>query len=120
MILKPYNKKIGFSQKQGLLLKKIQKFSYINHGNISVLENGKVIVAECILPVTPEAVAAAKVVVHVDVIMLAHNPGGKERTESEFKALANSAGFTGFRVVCNASNTHIMKFLKIPHTLSSL
>ncbi|GMY07636.1 caffeic acid 3-O-methyltransferase [Fagus crenata] len=75
-------------------------------------ENGKVIVAECILPVAPDSSLAAKGVIHIDVIMLAHNPGGKERTEKEFEDLAKGAGFQGFKVVCSAFNTYIMEFLK--------
>ncbi|KAL0317918.1 UNVERIFIED_CONTAM: Caffeic acid 3-O-methyltransferase 1 [Sesamum angustifolium] len=38
-------------------------------------ENGKVILAECVLPEAPDTGLATKNVVHVDVIMLAHNPG---------------------------------------------
>ncbi|KAI9157337.1 hypothetical protein LWI28_020873 [Acer negundo] len=75
-------------------------------------ENGKVIVCECILPVTPDPSLGSKVVFHIDCIMLAHNPGGKERTEDDFKALAKGAGFKGFKVVCCAFNTYIMEFLK--------
>nr|WME87917.1 O-methyltransferases [Bergenia purpurascens] len=74
--------------------------------------NGKVILAECILPVTPDTSLATKGVIHIDVIMLAHNPGGKERTEKEFEALAKGAGFQGFQVFCNAFNSYIMEFLK--------
>ncbi|KAJ8760812.1 hypothetical protein K2173_021850 [Erythroxylum novogranatense] len=77
-------------------------------------ENGKVIVAECILPVAPDTSLATKGVVHIDVIMLAHNPGGKERTEKEFQDLAKGAGFQGFRVMCSAFNTYVMEFLKNP------
>ncbi|XP_061364041.1 caffeic acid 3-O-methyltransferase [Gastrolobium bilobum] len=75
-------------------------------------DNGKVIVAECILPVAPDSSLATKGVVHIDVIMLAHNPGGKERTEKEFEDLAKGAGFQGFRVLCCAFNTYVMEFLK--------
>ncbi|KAK7282493.1 hypothetical protein RIF29_11319 [Crotalaria pallida] len=75
-------------------------------------ENGKVIVAECILPMAPDTSLATKGVVHMDVIMMAHNPGGKERTEKEFEALAKVAGFKGFKVFGNAFNTYIMEFLK--------
>lgn len=68
--------------------------------------------AECILPVAPDSSLATKGVVHIDVIMLAHNPGGKERTQKEFEDLAKGAGFQGFKVHCNAFNTYIMEFLK--------
>jgi len=75
-------------------------------------ENGKVIIVECVLPVYPDTSLETKNVVHVDVIMLAHNPGGKERTQNEFEALAKTAGFAGFRVMCSANNTSVMEFLK--------
>nr|Q42653.1 RecName: Full=Flavone 3'-O-methyltransferase OMT2 [Chrysosplenium americanum]AAA86982.1 caffeic acid O-methyl transferase [Chrysosplenium americanum] len=74
--------------------------------------NGKVILAECILPEVPDSSLATKGVVHIDVITVAHNPGGKERTEKEFEALAKAAGFQGFQVFCNAFNTYIIEFSK--------
>ncbi|CDY54987.1 BnaCnng27880D [Brassica napus] len=45
----------------------------------------------------------------MDCLMLAHNPGGKERTEKEYGTLARGSGF---QVVCRAYGTHIMEFLK--------
>jgi caffeic acid 3-O-methyltransferase len=75
-------------------------------------EKGKVIVAECIFPEYLDSSLATKGVVHIDVIMLAHNPGGKERTEKEFAVLAMKAGFQGFQVQCNAFNTYIIEFFK--------
>ncbi|KAF8043880.1 hypothetical protein BT93_A2006 [Corymbia citriodora subsp. variegata] len=75
--------------------------------------NGRVIVAEYILPVYPDPNLATKGVIHMDCIMLAHFKGGKERTEKEFEALAQGAGFQGTRVMCCAFNTHIMEFLKM-------
>ncbi|XP_061995868.1 caffeic acid 3-O-methyltransferase [Rosa rugosa] len=75
-------------------------------------DDGKVILGECILPVAPDTSLATKGVVHIDVIMLAHNPGGKERTEQEFEALAKGSGFQGIRVACNAFNTYVIEFLK--------
>ncbi|KAL2226876.1 caffeic acid 3-O-methyltransferase 2 [Sesamum indicum] len=75
-------------------------------------ENGKVILVECILPEAPDTGLATKNVVHIDVIMLAHNPGGKERTEKEFQTLAQGAGFKGFDKVCCAHNSWIMELRK--------
>lgn len=75
-------------------------------------ENGKVMLAECILPDAPDTGLSTKNTVHVDVIMLAHNPGGKERTEKEFEALAKGAGFKGFQKVCCAYNSWIMELHK--------
>nr|QAX90949.1 caffeic acid O-methyltransferase [Catalpa bungei] len=75
-------------------------------------QNGKVILAECLLPEAPDTGLATQNVVHVDVIMLAHNPGGKERTEKEFQALAKGAGFKQFKKVCCAYNSWIMELYK--------
>ena len=77
-------------------------------------ENGKVIVAECILPVLPDPSLASKQVIHIDCIMLAHTIGGREMTEQDFETLAKAAGFQGFKVVCSAFSTYIMEFLKKP------
>ncbi|KAG1359337.1 Tricetin 3',4',5'-O-trimethyltransferase [Cocos nucifera] len=60
-------------------------------------DNGKVILAECILPVAPEPTPSAQGFLIADMIMLAHNVGGKERTAEEYEALAKAAGFTGFK-----------------------
>lgn len=58
---------------------------------------GKVIVLDAIVPVNPDSSHMARCVAQVDLIMLANNPGGKERTEQEFKSLAKAAGFSGFK-----------------------
>ncbi|KAI6672510.1 hypothetical protein NL676_000416 [Syzygium grande] len=62
----------------------------------ALLEDGKVLVAECILPELPDTSFTTKLVAHADLIMMAHNPGGKEWTEKEFEALAKAAGFKRF------------------------
>ncbi|KAE8733901.1 Caffeic acid 3-O-methyltransferase [Hibiscus syriacus] len=73
---------------------------------------GKVIVADSILPDHPDSSLATKLVATFDCIGMAHNTGGKERTEKEFEALAKGAGFQGFRVKFSAFGTYIMEFLK--------
>ncbi|KAK1432749.1 hypothetical protein QVD17_09648 [Tagetes erecta] len=78
----------------------------------SLPENGKVIVAESILPEAPDTTITTQISMRGDVIMLAHNPGGKERTEKEFEALAKGAGFKSFRKVACALNTWVMEFCK--------
>nr|XP_028960813.1 caffeic acid 3-O-methyltransferase-like [Malus domestica] len=60
------------------------------------------ILVDIIIPVSPNSSLATKLANHVDMIMLAHNPGGKERTEKEFEALVKGSGFQGFRVMCSA------------------
>ncbi|KAK7386063.1 hypothetical protein VNO78_32136 [Psophocarpus tetragonolobus] len=63
---------------------------------------GKVILAEGIIPETPNSNLASKCVFQ---IMLCHSPSGKERTEKEYKALAEGAGFHGFLTACCVINT---------------
>ncbi|KAK4796331.1 hypothetical protein SAY86_028657 [Trapa natans] len=74
--------------------------------------HGKVILVDRVLSIYPDTSLATKVVVQFDCIMLAHNPGGKERTKEEFEALAKEAGFQGFRVACCAYNNYLMELLK--------
>uniref|UniRef100_A0A224X486 caffeate O-methyltransferase n=1 Tax=Hypericum androsaemum TaxID=140968 RepID=A0A224X486_HYPAN len=76
--------------------------------------DGKMIVVECILPKVPENSLANKQVFHLDLLMMAINPGSKERTEKEFEALAMGAGFQDFQVICCVSGFHVMEFLKKP------
>uniref|UniRef100_A0A1D1YIL2 Caffeic acid 3-O-methyltransferase n=1 Tax=Anthurium amnicola TaxID=1678845 RepID=A0A1D1YIL2_9ARAE len=75
-------------------------------------ETGKVIVVEGILPVAPETTKEAQGQFHMDLLMLAYNPGGKERTEAEFESLAMEAGFSQLRKVFTAFNAWIMEFTK--------
>ncbi|KAL5989152.1 hypothetical protein ACLOJK_004235 [Asimina triloba] len=75
-------------------------------------EHGKVIIAEWILPEVPSDTYRDHCVFLLDNIMLAHNPGGKERTEKEFRALAKGAGFAGFKLFSCAYGTWIMEFSK--------
>lgn len=56
-------------------------------------EHGKVVVIECILPEKENPNATPRALFHVDMIMLSHNPGGKERYQREFRKLAMGAGF---------------------------
>lgn len=75
-------------------------------------ENGKVIIMECILPVTPEPTPEAQGVFHLDLIMLAHSLGGKERSEKEFRDLAKEAGFKGFNASYVFANSWAIEFTK--------
>lgn len=75
-------------------------------------ENGKVIVADCTLPEDPKHGLGDSLAVHIDVFMMAFNPGGKERTEKEFHTLAMKAGFKHLVKVCCACDVWIMEFHK--------
>ena len=74
--------------------------------------HGKVVLVECILPVNPEATPKAQGVFHVDMIMLAHNPGGRERYEREFEALAKGAGFAAVKTTYIYANAFAIEFTK--------
>nr|XP_017240473.1 PREDICTED: caffeic acid 3-O-methyltransferase-like [Daucus carota subsp. sativus] len=78
----------------------------------ALVDGGKVVVAESILAEQPETSLITKTVLHVDAIMLASIPGGRERTEEEFEALAKRAGFKRFNKLCHAFNIWIMEFCK--------
>ncbi|KAK1392148.1 Caffeic acid 3-O-methyltransferase [Heracleum sosnowskyi] len=78
----------------------------------ALAENGKVIIADSILPELPGSENATKTAIHFDAIMLAHIPGGRERTEKEFEALAKRAGFKRFNKVCCAFDIWIMELYK--------
>ncbi|RWR89534.1 caffeic acid 3-O-methyltransferase-like protein [Cinnamomum micranthum f. kanehirae] len=75
----------------------------------ALLDFGKVIIVESILPLTPETKLSAKCVFHQDVHMLTLNCGGKERTKKQFEVLVKGAGFASFDVVCNAYDSWVME-----------
>ncbi|KAI7737310.1 hypothetical protein M8C21_031408 [Ambrosia artemisiifolia] len=74
--------------------------------------NGKVIIVETILPFLPDKSSSVKVSTGLDVTMMTHIHGGKERTEDEFLALAKCAGFMGIRKECSICNFWLMEFFK--------
>ncbi|OMO64428.1 O-methyltransferase, family 2 [Corchorus olitorius] len=73
---------------------------------------GKVIIVESILPEAPDNTVSSNIVCELDVIMLAHQRGGKERTRQEFQALALRTGFSGYQVICCAYNCWVMELHK--------
>ncbi|PQQ10868.1 caffeic acid 3-O-methyltransferase [Prunus yedoensis var. nudiflora] len=60
----------------------------------------------------PDTSTAVKSTSQLDVIMMTQNPGGKERSEQEFMALATGAGFSGIRYECFVCNFWVMEFFK--------
>lgn len=60
-------------------------------------DNGKVVVVEIIVPEYPEVNDETSRSFIVDLIMLANNLGGKERTMKEFECLAKDTGFSAFK-----------------------
>ncbi|KAK1392149.1 Caffeic acid 3-O-methyltransferase [Heracleum sosnowskyi] len=76
----------------------------------ALADDGKVVVAESILQEQPETSLVTKTVLHFDAYMMTDIPGGRERTEKEFEALAKRAGFKRFNKLCCAFNIWIMEF----------
>lgn len=74
--------------------------------------DGKVIVVESIVKPEPETTVIAKAISQMDVYMMTKNPGGKERTQEEFLALATSAGFNRIIVQCQVGQLWVMEFYK--------
>lgn len=75
-------------------------------------KNGKVILAECIMPEDPDNDLATTNVVTFDVMMLGFTPGGKERTEKELHKLAKEVGFKQLKKVYGAFNYWIIELYK--------
>ncbi|KAL1218689.1 Flavone 3'-O-methyltransferase 1 [Cardamine amara subsp. amara] len=84
----------------------------LKHCYKALPDNGKVIVADCILPEIADSSSLSKVVTNLDCLMLANCSGGKERTKKEFEALARESGFKGIQVICKAFGVCIIEFLK--------
>ncbi|KAK7349368.1 hypothetical protein VNO77_06684 [Canavalia gladiata] len=78
----------------------------------AIPNDGKVIVVDGILPFEPETTNTVKSISQFDVLMMSTNPGGKERSEEEFMALAKGAGFSGIRYACFVYGVWVMEFFK--------
>ncbi|XP_073128336.1 caffeic acid 3-O-methyltransferase 2-like [Henckelia pumila] len=76
----------------------------------AIPNNGKIIIVERVLPENPKEGLICNF--QIDVVMLACTPGGKERTEKEFHALAKQAGFKESRIVCCAPPQCTLEFYK--------
>nr|XP_043633872.1 caffeic acid 3-O-methyltransferase-like [Erigeron canadensis] len=75
-------------------------------------DGGKVIVVEKVIPFLPDTSSSVKTATHLDAIMMTQTPGGKERTENQFLALAKEAGFGGIAKKCFICNYWVMEFYK--------
>ncbi|XP_031497291.1 caffeic acid 3-O-methyltransferase 1-like [Nymphaea colorata] len=75
-------------------------------------EDGKVILVEAILPESVDHSYGSNSLFQQDMIMLAHNPGGKERTLKEFEELAEASGFAGVKPVCCVYNSWVIELRK--------
>ncbi|KAK9280665.1 hypothetical protein L1049_014362 [Liquidambar formosana] len=117
---------VGIPKGEAILLKCILHDWTEDH-SLKILKNcyaalpghGKVIVIEYIVPEAPETNAATRSLFQIDLVMMAQNPGGKERTRLEFESLAKRAGFRGVRYECYACNYWVMEFYNCDHHQNS-
>ncbi|KAM2088777.1 caffeic acid 3-O-methyltransferase-like [Malus sylvestris] len=78
----------------------------------AIPDNGKVIVVEALLPIKPDSNLSVRTNGQLDLHMMTQSPGGMERSQEEFMALATAAGFSGIRYECFTANLWIMEFYK--------
>ncbi|KAI5073278.1 hypothetical protein GOP47_0011291 [Adiantum capillus-veneris] len=76
-------------------------------------KSGKVIVIDTLLPPSVETGARARVGYHLDILMLAYNQGGRERTKAELFELSKLAGFSSMQVVSTLHECTIVELHKI-------
>lgn len=78
----------------------------------SLPEKGKVIVADMVVPDTPESNVSVKSDYQFAIFLMNINPGGKERSRSEFEILGKEAGFSRVRMAARAYNFSLVEFHK--------
>ncbi|KAI3996529.1 hypothetical protein MKX01_029264 [Papaver californicum] len=78
----------------------------------SLPEGGKVLIIEFVLPNELGNNAESFNALIPDLLMMALNPGGKERTISEYNDLAKEAGFTKTIPIPVSNGLHVIEFLK--------
>ncbi|KAL0012865.1 hypothetical protein SO802_007973 [Lithocarpus litseifolius] len=78
----------------------------------AIPNDGKVIVVEAVIPTMPKISTSMKSTYQLDMFMMTHCTGGKERTQEEIKALATMAGFSGIKFECSFCDFWVMEFFK--------
>lgn len=79
---------------------------------MSLPDKGKVIVADMVVPETPNSSVSVRSDYQFDLFLMNMNPGGKERTKSEFENLGKEAGFSSVRIAARAYNFSLVEFYK--------
>ncbi|MCO5572066.1 hypothetical protein L7F22_025817 [Adiantum nelumboides] len=76
-------------------------------------KGGKVIMVDALLPTPVESGPRARVGYHLDILMLAYNQGGRERTKLELSELSKLAGFASMEVVCKLNESTVVELHKL-------
>jgi hypothetical protein len=74
----------------------------------AMARNATLLIVERVMPERAEQGRAAEAYL-VDLEMLVHTPGGRERTESEFRAILSAAGFATMRVVTTTTPVSVIE-----------
>lgn len=77
-------------------------------------ESGKVIVVEFVMPTDAATDPVSRRIISADLLMLAVNEGGKERTLKEFEGLANESGFVAIKAFPCSHGISVIEFYKKP------
>ena len=75
--------------------------------------NGKVIIIDTILPMGIERDLRARVGYHLDLLMFAYNPGGREHTQEDIEKLAKGVGFARLEVKSKINECSIIELYKL-------
>ncbi|KAJ4880614.1 O-methyltransferase family protein [Raphanus sativus] len=79
----------------------------------SLPEKGKVIIVDIVTPIEPKQDDLfSNIVFSMDNTMLTQCSGGKERSFSQFEALASASGFLGCKIICLAYMCSVIEFYK--------
>ncbi|ESQ54020.1 hypothetical protein EUTSA_v10025490mg [Eutrema salsugineum] len=79
----------------------------------SLPEKGKVIVVDIVTPIEPKNDDVfSSIVFSMDMLMLTQCSGGKERSFSQFEALASASGFLDCEIICLAYTYSVIEFHK--------
>nr|GME13484.1 caffeic acid 3-O-methyltransferase-like [Ipomoea batatas]GME17019.1 caffeic acid 3-O-methyltransferase-like [Ipomoea batatas] len=78
-------------------------------------ESGKVVLVEGILPQHPgiHTTLGNGNLYLGDIMMMTMNPGGKERAQSEFEAIAKEAGFAALKLICPVYTEWVIELHKL-------
>ncbi|KAJ7951393.1 Caffeic acid O-methyltransferase [Quillaja saponaria] len=68
---------------------------------------------DAVLSIVPETSNAVRSIFQMDVLMMTHIPGRKERSREQFMALATEAGYSGIKYDCFVFYFWVMEFFKL-------
>ncbi|BBN03142.1 protein MpOMT13 [Marchantia polymorpha subsp. ruderalis] len=80
--------------------------------NRALPPRGKLINMDSVLPETSDSSVETQINVCADMLMMAANKGGKQRTLTQFRKLAQDAGFSSVHLVATVDTLSVLEFHK--------